>query len=570
MPQSDFVAFSRSSRANRDTSPGGFAEEKSTASLTTEKVPEHVYWILLTVTCFAILLRFSLSTRIQVMNVDAVDYFKLGATLTDYFSNFSAFWSPLYPLLSIVLDYTMHDLETSSKIVSAFAGGILVPIVYAITNRLFGQAAGILAALLVGFNPVLIYYSLIASPEMTYLVFYFGAVNAFYAWLSRQSFLLASLSGVLTGLAYLTRPEGAFLFGLLSTVFLGLAIERARKHQAVLLKRTLKSLVAYGCTVLVISFPYAAAVNLETNQWTLSPRSSFNLPVGIIPDDQLLRLSEDKSRILPRPQPTLSELLVQAPGKVAKKYASNVGQFVDTVAPQLFLSKPLFYLSLIFLLTSGWIARARLPEYLTLVGSLAPLLIVPFYFVEVRVCMFVLPCFLIAAAGCVVKLAQKIPHFEVRLQSVSSVTGKWESVATLFLVTASIAAVDYMLLRPRVASKGSYGIDHKIAGLWLGGLTKDQPEMDLPREQKVLARKPWVAFYARATPVLIPHGSISDILRFAKANKIDYLVVDDLIGTKERPALREIAENTPDGLRLLYDNLGIGEHRVRVFRFEAF
>ena len=102
------------------------------------------------------IMRLALSSHMQVMNVDATGYFKSGVTFTDYFDGLSAFWSPVYPLLCILLNYVWNNIEMAGKVISILAGTTLIFIVFLFTRRLYDSLSAVIAAIMITYMPVMV------------------------------------------------------------------------------------------------------------------------------------------------------------------------------------------------------------------------------------------------------------------------------------------------------------------------------------------------------------------------------------------------------------------------------
>jgi hypothetical protein len=89
----------------------------------------------------------------------------------------------------------------------ALAGGILLPYVtFAITRRILSGGAALLTAVLVAFEPHLVFFSVLPQTEVPFMIFSYGGLLAAFVAYEKKSWLFASFAGVLLGYASLIRP----------------------------------------------------------------------------------------------------------------------------------------------------------------------------------------------------------------------------------------------------------------------------------------------------------------------------------------------------------------------------
>ncbi len=125
------------------------------------------------------------------------------------------FWQPL-PAFAIALSFVfLGDTFFAAQLPSLIAGSLLAPMTYFFARRLpleNNGTIGILAALLVIFNPLLAYQSVLPDSSLLFAALVVGAVllltrPAGEALPPEKAFMF----GLLTGLAYLARTPALFL-----------------------------------------------------------------------------------------------------------------------------------------------------------------------------------------------------------------------------------------------------------------------------------------------------------------------------------------------------------------------
>lgn len=81
-----------------------------------------------------------------------------------------------------------------------------------------------------------------------------------------------------------------------------------------------------------------------------------------------------------------------------------------------------------------------------------------------------------------------------------------------------------------------------------------------------MSRKPFVAFYAgSAKSVAIPYTNVQNILEFAKANKVDYIVIDKRsVEIRDNYAELENLHEYSDKISLIFEDNSI--YPIKVFK----
>jgi hypothetical protein len=129
------------------------------------------------------------------------------------------FQHPLYPVSIVLMSWPVRHLwpgpltETmrlSAQLAGCLAGVLLVIPMYFLGKALLDRRVGFWAALLFQCLPVSVRATADALSEGVYLFWAAMALLAAVHALRRRSPLLFAVCGILGGLAYLTRPEGAF------------------------------------------------------------------------------------------------------------------------------------------------------------------------------------------------------------------------------------------------------------------------------------------------------------------------------------------------------------------------
>jgi len=121
------------------------------------------------------------------------------------------YWPPLYPLLSGLAAAVLGlDAEAAARWVSFVSGWLLIFPTFLLAARFWGCRAGLMAAAVVGFYPILGWYGRVPRATSLYLLLQVTAVALALgaAWRpSPRAWLSAAASGLCFGLAWMTRFE---------------------------------------------------------------------------------------------------------------------------------------------------------------------------------------------------------------------------------------------------------------------------------------------------------------------------------------------------------------------------
>ena len=183
---------------------------------------------------------------------------------------------PLYPLtvlaVSIPLRQIYHGpdvllMQYSAQVASTLAGLLLIFPMFYLGKQLFNRQVGFWSALLFQCLPV---GSRALSDGLTEALFFLfiatGLLLALQAFRSGSA-LCCGLIGLCSGLAYLTRPEGAMLLVATGLVLLSV---RSVGEAAWTRRQRLRCLASLGTVALTVSIPYMACIGGVTKKTTAS------------------------------------------------------------------------------------------------------------------------------------------------------------------------------------------------------------------------------------------------------------------------------------------------------------
>jgi hypothetical protein len=109
-------------------------------------------------------------------------------------------------------------------------------------------------------------------------------------------------------------------------------------------------------------------------------------------------------------------------------------------------------------------------------------------------------------------------------------------------------------------STGSFRQEHRTVGLWL----KD----NIPGGSVVMSRYPAIAFYGDADWEPTPNAGFEQMLDYARAQSVDYFVLDEVETRSLRPQYAFLFGQVPEELELIHME-AIGEGRMAVFKVNS-
>ncbi|MFX1704886.1 glycosyltransferase family 39 protein [Chitinophaga sp. CC14] len=118
----------------------------------------------------------------------------------------SHFWPPLFTLLTGIFTWVFQDGFVAAKFISVLSSSVLLLVVYRfVRNFTGGEVPAFLAQLLIAVNPTYFVYSIQAQNAMLDTLFYVSAICFFFEALQSSSYKYLFITGIIAGLAGLTR-----------------------------------------------------------------------------------------------------------------------------------------------------------------------------------------------------------------------------------------------------------------------------------------------------------------------------------------------------------------------------
>src|SRR3989344_1721893 len=498
---------------------------------------------LLLVVIIGLLLRVFLALNQQILETDSPDYIVSGVNLirgNGYVAieNLANLWfSPLYPLFIGIGSIIFDNLEILSRGISVLFGVLLIPLIYLLYKKLFGnELEALLASSLIAFYPALSYISTVAYADSLYIFLVYAFVLFGYLATKTNKFYYYLISGALIGLAYLTRHEGA---GYLILFLIILVLYNFKKVNAIkLLSFSILTIIAF----LLISMPYLIFLHEETGKWALTAKTNVILDAR---KEAIYSLDYEKINYGLNEDKTNLEIYSGKSGDVSYDQFFTkdfLSRYLKNFKDNLFLLVKIFPLLIISLI--GMITRFnRAILYLILI-FLYSIFLYPIFFVDERYLASAIPAlaiFFLFGLFDIIKLCNnKLKGFKFPLTNNSKLF-----IITIVCILFLFSTLFIGIFLDSKYQKLDQATEQKVAGLWL----KNYDPGSI-----VMARKPWVSFYSNGIFVKMPFASYQDTINYACSKNVKYLVIDERYVGSLRPQLSLLLDNSTEDMELVYDN----------------
>lgn len=500
-------------------------------------------WILLVLVAASLLLRGILVLRVdRIVRWDEPDYLILGKHLfTGQGYTVSGrpelHYAPLFPVSVGILYPLTHNMELNSDICYVLFGTFYLLPFYWLARRLFGVRVSVIATALLCLYPPLtagvLFWGTMLEP--LYLFLLFSALCAVWlAWEKRSLWTFLS-TGVLFGLAYLTKPEAIADFGwLLVLLVLTNWVRRSLCQRSTLLG-LLVAVLAFG---LVVS-PYLAFLYRYTGKLMISGKLGVTYAAGLgavehdpgLYDRALSKLDTAGEEIIwfssDRFKVSVWNLIKADPHGFLWRIWANA----NTLERVLF-DRQVFPFYLLMLVSLAWFGsawdRRRLVKELFCVAIVLPVFIFLPFHIELRYFAPMLPILLLWVAKGIVALGDWLQQtWAIRLGR-----GGQGKVALAVCVLLGAGLLGYFgLLQTRVVRDGLANMNTgpREAGLWL--------KAHASANALVMSRDTEVPFYAERRWAATPNEDYSIFIAYLQKRGADYLVIDEREAQVIRPQL---------------------------------
>ncbi|HEX4961053.1 MAG TPA: glycosyltransferase family 39 protein [Thermoanaerobaculia bacterium] len=444
--------------------------------------------------------------------------------------------SPLYPLLAGATLKLTGRPEAASDVWYVLFGSLLTLPVYALARRLTTHGGALLAAALVAFFPALtvavLYWGTMTEP--LFLLLTCAAAWLVAKGLEGESAAAFAAAGLLTGLAYLARPEG--LLWMVSLEGAALAVFALRRRLGG--RKPLSALLALPLVFLAVAAPQLLFIHRHTGRWMISGKLGITYEIGravesgdpVLYDEIVNTLEADgeiRAASAARYQRGEAGTAAVKTAEASGRFLHNLGHVLKSSLTSEIFSALLLLPAAWWLLAAPW-SRRRLEAELLVAATVAPVASFLAFHVQQR---FFAPAF----PGLLIWTAAGLADFFRRLPPGG---GRRLAAALAALALAGYFAwADVAIARHGIATS-DFG--HEAAGLWIAAHSAP--------EARIMTQDTAIAVYAGRGSVFSPRAPLEPFLAYGRRHGATYLVVDEEEVTAVRPFLRTLLGAPPPGL----------------------
>lgn len=522
---------------------------------------------------FAFAIRYFFIPQDSVINSDGVYYTILGERFVsgDLAAGISAYWSPLYSVLTGFSSLLFTEREFAGRFVSLVAGSLLIIPAYFLIREFFGSPAAYVGSILLVFHPFLIKSSGWVMTESVYTLILTTCVLSCWYALTRGDSRVFLITGLLMGAAFLTKPEA---IGYL-VLMLGLMLAAKFFGESIRFPRTVLNylVLLLGFAFLVI--PYCFHLHHKTGKWTLSQKIAFNLPAADYEGDfdaltchgrmtMKDRIWGDDYETECRPQ----NAGVSSPSRSFD--LERLGSDVLTLGTRAFtllrkqlrvhfpaiLPIPFAVLAVAGFFCGRW-TRTRVAKDIFLFSFvLCTVLGYAASTVELRYLFPIIPLLIAWVAHGVIEFSEWLARsvksiFPTRRE----VRPALIAICVVILLLGWSMPLFFRVLKPSDIT--SVPFEEKDAGLWI----KEHSNHVKPI---VISSNITPAFYANAKHLYLPAEELSTVVEYARFRQADYLVFSE---RRKYDAAAFVARNgLPRDLNLVYHDQQYADFEVMVYQ----
>ncbi len=519
---------------------------------------EHL--ILFLILIVGALIRFYLFFNETFIGTDAVSYVRLGKNLIDNGKyvfgedyNRGIFFPPGYPLLVGLFNIFIKNLIVTGKLISLLSSVATIFISYLIGKEIYNKESGLFAAFVCAIHPTLLDVSTMVTTESLFICLLMLSIYVSVLSINNPRFIYFILLGVLTGMAYLTRSEGMLLMLL---PFLYLFVTAAYKD-----KRQFTKIFTTIIIFILIASPYVIFLKKNTGKFNLSGKSDYLAYLveqgltgpGLEFDELRFSLNKDKTRIkaFTEPYQTSSiHYLIKDKRGFIRKYLSNAKEEADFILKMLFpLMLPLF-----FSFFDRSLFKRR--KIIFVLCPLVFLLIYPMLFIDERQILLTILSFIlflsIGFANAPQVVGGLLDYYKIRRNKVILFFERYIKHIIIVMVV-----LRFLQFSP---NSNEIPAEHIRAGNFLKRTIPSQYE-----KLNIMSRMPWVSFYSHARLTSLPYSNPVDVVVFAKAYNVDYIVIDarTLKGWEFYSGLINM-EKYSEAVELIYED--DSERLIKIFK----
>jgi 4-amino-4-deoxy-L-arabinose transferase-like glycosyltransferase len=460
----------------------------------------------------AFLLRLPLLIFPEVIHNDGTEYIRQATLIL------SEKWAgskvpPFYPGLIALAHTFIQNYELAGIWVSVIFGTAIVLPIFYLGRSMFNESVGRISGLMACVHP---FFTMSSGSVLTESVYYFlTAAAVLLGWVAFQKgrLTMAALLGLLTSMAYLTRPEAiGFLF--VFSVWVLVIHPPGEKRRW---KRKIGMILVAVVAFLAFSSPYLIQVRKDTGRWEISRKTSVS--VGSLSGEE----GAPSIETIKRQKGISLTSLLKNPGPVLERV--GIGLLDSLYKFQQVYTPILFILAIL-----GWVLLFKRKMVNSLTGSFYGMaylvfyfgFVFPFFWITRRYTSQLIPIAIPWAGfgflGLMDWVKERRPETKVR-----------RDIPALLLILLVI-----LFVQGRVIHSREQRFIQKETGLWMKG--------HLPRGVKVMSSMPQEAFYAELPWVIMPQGSYEEVLNAARSEGVRYIVIDEKVEEDSPGFLKKVKE----------------------------
>ncbi len=500
----------------------------------------------------------------EVIYPDACTYLSISKSIlngklsTDFRGGVELILPPLYPLMTSLFYLLFRSIELSALMVSIFTGSLLIVPAYFLTGLIYGKKAArnksrnkrLISAAFIFFSPVMINWSVAMYTEALFILLFISAITIGLYALEREKGIWFFVTGSLVGLSYLTRIPGIIVLGILcGWIIIYLISKRFSVRKSI----TFTALLFAG--FILITGPYLAHLHSALGEWTLT--GSYGSVTEVVMDEGVETVAGWE----------LLDVAKKEEGafkKLSKKTTANLRHYSYSLFKMLSVTL-LFVIIGIIRGCKGLLNRDEIIKSTYLLSfvilyflSLLILPVSPLIDERMRYLSPILPILLILASGGIVHANTWIEEYG---------KGKlWRSFAIPAMIV--IVLVSY-IPQYQMVSAGLHKFWEKERPVDIRKETGKWMKDNLPPPIRAMSRGPFVPYHADGIFFLTP-PTYEAVIRTARANNIDYLILDRDVDYDLRPKLKFLFNpaRIPEELKLIggYTHPTTGEILMAVYK----
>lgn len=497
---------------------------------------------------------------------DAMGYFAIARSIFDNWGlgNTSTHFPPFYPFVIGVVCLFSGDIEIAGRVASSIMGALLVFPVYLIGRELYDKRAGFLSAVVVVFFQPFVDASLAPLSQTTYLTLLTTAVYLGIVLIKKPPLMLHLFLGLTLGATYLTRPEGIVVF-VFFLVMISIALFFNSNTEV---KEKFKRVFVLMIGFLILALPYVNYLHKQTETWTISGKAATTI-IGVDASARLLPDGKTVGESM-RGKMGISNAFPSIQGFL-DAYWQNIKRFEKVLLEQLPVIYLLFaLLGLFILLISIFKAQNDSKKIFQLLISLGGFVAVLPVFVFSNLAAapsYILPVFPILIVLFSVGL---IYMDDVLMKAITSFgkpfnLKKWPFISAVVVVVFSYTS--FLLVWDNLNSRR-----HRHFQMGQVFLLKDTGEWlkyNTPKDAVIMSRWSNIGFYADRKWLQLPDGEIPEVIKYAKAHDVRYIIIDSDSVPERLPKLFPLLVTTLSDDRLLKEAYSKEKFRIRVIIYEV-